>query len=139
MKHYEILDHTADIRLKVTASTFKELYEGALLGMAQIIKRHDSVVCKQAVDVQQEIKLEASDEVALLIDFLSIVLTHTHIKKTLFDAVCFEQISKTSLHAIIMGRKTESFDEDIKAVTYHEAYVNQCDDGTFEAQVIFDI
>ena len=38
MKTYKILEHTADIRLNVQASTLKELFIAALEGMSSIMK-----------------------------------------------------------------------------------------------------
>jgi SHS2 domain-containing protein len=41
--------------------------------------------------------------------------------------------------ATIKGNRVSYFDEDIKAVTYHEAAVKQNNEGQLETVIIFDI
>jgi SHS2 domain-containing protein len=139
MKHFEILEHTADIRLKFTGSTFEELLQAALLGMASIIKPDHQKLPSTPKEIQKKIIVQSPDQIALLVDFLSDVLTQTHINKALFDTVSFQQLDTQNLQATIVGKPVDIFDEDIKAVTYHEAYINQQKNGSLEAQIIFDI
>lgn len=135
MKQYTLLEHTTDIRLKLEASTLPELFTVALEGMSALIKKK---VSGNAL-VSEEIALQATDVTALLIDFLSEVVTKSHIKKTVYTQVIFSELTETTLNAIVSGSVVDFFDEDIKAVTYHEAYVTHNEKGIFEAQVIFDI
>ncbi len=139
MKRYTILEHTSDIRLKLEASTLEELFAIALEGMTSIIKP-DILVKKEAGQaVHETIKLSSSDGTALLIDFLSEVLTLGHINKAAYDTVTFTKLTETELQAKLSGVIVSSFDEDIKAVTYHEAYVKKNEAGRYESLIIFDL
>lgn len=138
MKNYQFLAHTADVRLLVHASTVPELFEVALEGMNALLK---PVLSPQAVAqvVSETITLMASDETALLVDFLSAVLTLSVINKAIFYQVVFTRLTSTDLEATLTGKRVVSFGEDIKAVTYHGATVVHGADGAYEVTVTFDI
>lgn len=143
MKNYfEILPHTADVRLRAVGETLEGLFEQAVLGMAQILKSDAKFVCLPASggnDAKKEkIDLSASDETTLLIDFLNEILTRSYINKCVYKVSSFK-IHDSSLKAELAGAKVDNFDEDIKAVTYHEAKITKNPEGSFEATVIFDI
>ena len=55
-----------------------------------------------------------------------------------FDAE-FGLIEDTRVEATLLGRRVESFDDDIKAITYHGAGFRRNGDGQYETEVIFDI
>jgi len=138
MKTHKVLPHTADVRLWVEADRLGELFSAALEGMAGLIKKSQSELQK-GKRVEDSLKLEAPDVTALLIDFLSLVLTLTHERKAVFTEVSFEKLNETSLNCTIKGFETDGFDDDIKAVTYHEAGVKKNDAGRFETMIVFDI
>lgn len=137
MKTHKVLPHTADVRLWVESDTLTGLFEAALEGMAGLIKRTkiDETVSK----VEEKIELNAPDPTALLIDFLSAVLTLCHQKKAVFTQVDFAHFGTNSLSGTIRGAKTDGFDEDIKAVTYHEAEIIKNNSGRYETIIVFDI
>jgi len=138
MKTYKVLPHTADVRLWVEADSRAELFSAALEGMAGLIKTSRIELLKEK-SVENIIKLEAPDNTALLIDFLSAVLTLTHQCKAVFTEVTFARLNETSLNCTIKGFETDGFDDDIKAVTYHEADVKNNSSGRFETMIVFDI
>lgn len=136
---YQILPHTADVRLKVEGKDLPELFYSALLGMSEIIKND---FCKSFSKFSESISVSLSspDETALLVDFLSEVLTQTHEKQTVFCRVEFSKLTTTELEVRLSGSKvTDGFDEDIKAVTYHEADVVKNEQGNYETVIVFDI
>ena len=97
--------------------------------------------CDDNNDYTIESKLEVSslDTTALLIDFMSDVLTLSYTKKAVFCKVEVSSIDKNHLTATIYGNEINGFEEDIKAVTYHEAEVIKNDEGIWETLVIVDI
>lgn len=147
MKQFDLIPHTADIRLVIQGTTREELFTAALEGMASIIMH----ACKPENTNAQDIKLKTTyetsavisttsiDITALLIDFLSDVLTQTHLQKTVFTHLIFHELSDTHIHATIYGNKVTHFDEDIKAVTYHEANVIKNSIGNYQTTIVFDI
>jgi SHS2 domain-containing protein len=132
------LPHTADLRIKVEATDLEDLFRGALEGMCRILWD----VEKPEPIQKDQLKLlitHAPDATVLLIDFLSEVLTLTLSKKTLFREMRIVSMDEYHLDCIIIGSKVEGFDDDIKAVTYHEAEVVQNGLGNWETLVVFDI
>ncbi len=138
MKHYQIIEHTADVRLKIKASSYEELFEAGLEGMSQILKNR---LCKKYIEfpLKLELAVSSADVTSLLIDFLSDVLTLSHIHNAIFCKVVFQRLTPTSLKTFIHGRKIKAFDEDIKAVSYHEAEITKDKEDYFKTNIIFDI
>lgn len=136
MKSFEHIDHVADTRLLVKGSTLEELFSAALEGMAHLI---NPAGCHPPLDQEITVELSSPDLTTLLIDFLSAVLTQTHLKKTVFCQVNFTLLSDTTLRATLHGRIVDHFEEDIKAVTYHEACVKKNEEGQYQTIIIFDI
>jgi len=136
MKQYTLIDHTADIRLHVEASTIQELFQVALEGMSQIIAPH---TCQQQFPNHIPITITSSDTTTLLIDFLSEVLTQTTITKIIFCSVTITHLTPTSITGTIHGHSVSGAHEDIKAVTYHEADVRKNDNNNYETTIVFDI
>jgi len=138
MKTYKVLPHTADVRLWVEADRLEELFAAALEGMAGLIKE-SQVELKKGRVIEETLELEAPDVTALLIDFLSAALTLTHQKKAVFTQIRFLKLNDKSLKGIIKGFETDGFDDDIKAVTYHEAEITKNLSGIFETMIVFDV
>lgn len=138
MKHFEFLPHTADIRMHVEASSPAELFEAALQGMNTILDTSPNKGAGTA-EMEYTCQLTSPDLTALLIDFLSDVLTASYESKAIFDTLHIHALTETTLRAIVRGYSVGQFDEDIKAVTYHEAEVIRNAKGNWETIVIFDI
>lgn len=133
----EFLPHTADIRMKIEGSTLEELFVAGVLGMGNILKEG---FCNQNGVLVHTFKIEitAADQTCLLIDFLSEVLSISYAEKAIFCEVEFLKLTQATLIAEIHGKRVEGFDEEIKAVTYHEAEVHGNNRG-WETLIIFDI
>ena len=134
----EHLAHTADIRLHLRADSREDLFRAGFEAMNQIIKPD---ACRKPCPClfNQTIEVNSVDETTLLIDFLSDVLTLCHEHKTVFCELSLLELNANRLRARLGGRPANGFDEDIKAVTYHEANVQQTDSGEWETPLIFDI
>ncbi len=137
MKSYEFHPHTADVRLLVKADTPEELFKVSLDGMAQLLKKD---LCKQTdkFEEKENVKIKSADSTTLLIDFLSEVLTQSQINKAVYCNVDFKNLSENFLECTIYGKRVDKFDEDIKAVTYHEAEIKK-EGGVLQTNIIFDI
>lgn len=150
MRKYKLISHIADIRLKVEADSLPELFVAALEGMNSIIKtsKHQKSN-NQEVGIKRSIEIQALDATALLVDFLNEILYQSHVNKEIYREIKFLEFpsfaeasagkSEIKLRAEICGQKVEEFDEDIKAVTYHEADIIQNEKGNFETMIVFDI
>ena len=138
MRLFKIIPHTADIRLRVEASSLAELFKVSLEGMNQILKKD---LCERKIGSSEthQIQISSHDTTSLLIDFLSEALTLSHIHGAIFCEVEFARLGSDSLSAKLFGVKTETFDEDIKAVSYHEAEIVQNGKGNYQTNMVFDI
>lgn len=139
MRSNKILEHTADVRLQVEGDSLEELFTAAFEGMANIIIEGMCGNATATAHKEDQIIISSPDTTTLLIDFLSEVLTKSHINQALYCLVTFEELTETSLKAIVTGHSVTNFDEDIKAVTYHEANIQKNDKGNYETIIIFDI
>lgn len=137
MRSHAIRAHTSDIRLAVRADSLEELFRGALEGMAGIMQ--PGLPEKQSHPLTEALSLAADDTTSLLIDFLSEVLTRMHIRRAIYSAVSFTELTQQTLSAVIAGAPVDGFDKDIKAVTYHEADVKQRATGEWGTTIVFDI
>ncbi|AHM56820.1 hypothetical protein EAL2_c15250 [Peptoclostridium acidaminophilum DSM 3953] len=137
MRRYSYLEHICDIRLKVEADSMEELFKAALDGMNSIIAGGAAEGLPESFE--RRICVESMDYTCLLVDFLSEVLLLTHSHYNIFSRIEIESLSSSRLEAVLHGRRVEEFDEDIKAVTYHEAEVVKNSQGNYESVIVFDI
>lgn len=133
---YEIIGHTADLRMKVSGNSPEELFDSAVKGMMAVLKKEKPA--KGRV-VRRQVKVNSINLTALLVDFLNEVLSLTEIHKEIYTKARFKKLEGKSILAELEGVAQESFDEDIKAVTYHEAQVKKNEKGEWETTLVFDI
>jgi SHS2 domain-containing protein len=139
MRHFKFLSHPADVRLKIEGDTLDELFTAGMEGMFDFIKKGFCPTAKE-FSISENIKFSSLDVTALLIDFLSTLLTFSQEKKVIFCRVKFLKLTDTEIEAEVSGVKVDSFDEDLKAVTYHEAEIKKNPKtGFYETLIIFDI
>lgn len=134
---YEILKHTADIRLKVWGRTQEELFEEAAYALLKIMQ--PEVGNHHAAPVKRYLAAEAASLTELLVDFLNRILTSAQTNKETYIKVDVHHLHDTNLEAELEAVKAEEFGEDIKAVTYHEAEVRQNEKGEWETFLVLDI
>jgi len=133
---YKILEHKADIKIKVFGKTLEELFKNAALAMAQILKRDPKLRIHPNAS-KEKMKIKSLGREILLVDFLNEILARSQINKCLYRVSSFK-IQDSSIEAELISYPVESFDEDIKAATYHDLKISQ-KDGRFEVVILFDI
>jgi SHS2 domain-containing protein len=78
MGSFEILPHTADLRLKVTGETLKDLFEHSVIGLSDILKPGEcstlNVEHSATSTYDVEVEVAGVDETILLIDFEVIII-----------------------------------------------------------------
>lgn len=136
MRTYKLLSHTADIRMKVEADSLPELFVVAVEGMNSILKTRN---VKREAKNKITVEMRALDEAALLVDFMNEALYQSQTNREIYTEVKFLEFSETALKAEIYGQKVEEFDEDIKAITYHEAKIVKNEKGNYETIIVFDV
>ncbi len=134
-KRFEILEHTADFRIRAFGSSKEVLFKNALAGMAHAQKK-DSL--NKKTTIRRPIFVESIDLNALLVDFLGEVLSLSDTNQEVYTVVEFKECSDTIIDAELKGIKIDQFDEDIKAVTYHGADIKEVGGG-LEVTIVLDI
>lgn len=132
------LPHTADIRMSIEADSLATLFDLSLKGMAEILKEGGCDTDSLA-DFRETLYMEAPDTTCLLIDFLSEALSLSYVHKSIFCHLQIISLTDRSVRAEIIGHSIDSYDEEIKAVTYHEAAVNENEPGKWQTVIVFDI
>jgi SHS2 domain-containing protein len=136
MKHYELIEHTADVGVKAYGKTVAEAFEHAAEAMFDIITDESTIDSIGEYDIQ----LEAPDLEQLLVDWLSKLLFLNDAEDLVFGK--FEMtLTDNHLSAHIFGekynKKKHKMGVEIKAVTYHMLEVHKID--PIFVQVLFDI
>jgi SHS2 domain-containing protein len=141
MKKYEVLEHPAELRLRVYGKTLEELFKNAVLAMARILSRRGGT--KSELKVKNSkckielLKIESLDINSLLVDFLSEILARSQINKCVYY-VSSSKIQDSRLEAELVALPRERFKEDIKAVTYEDLDIKKIND-TYQTDLVFDI
>lgn len=138
MGKYEILPHISDVRVKATAESLEELFTAALAGLNSIIK-NDFDKSEMMGRLSEALNIESMNISTLLVDFLSEILTLSHMHKALFEISLFQEFDGNHLKAELTGYPVEGFDEDIKAVTYTETEIMKNKKNQYEAVIVMDI
>lgn len=135
---YEILEHTADVGLRLRADSCEQLFEEAARGLFALIVANPDAI--QFVE-EYMVALEEADPEFLLRDWLDELLFAFEKENLVFGDFSV-RLSATGLEAVARG---EPFDAErhgmgyeVKAITYHGLHVERTDDGWF-AEVIVDI
>lgn len=137
MAGYELLEHTADVGLRVTGATLEEVFEQATLGMAEIA----GVWSPGPGGDDVRIDVAADDLGGLLVDWLSEVLYLYDARTAGITGVRVERVAAGRATGIVsigaLGRGAGDGTQ-VKAVTYHQLGVDERPDGCV-ATVFFDI
>ena len=132
------IDHTADVGYRLCAPTLAELFVGGGCALFDAITELDSI----QLQLERKIEVQADDVEALFVAWLAELNFHCITELELYGEFNIASISPTSVCATVRGEKIDPnrhvIQTEIKAVTYHELYVRETQNG-WEAQVIFDV
>ena len=139
MQPYEYIEHTADMGLLVRGKSLSDLLRNAAQGLFETIAVVDTVDETDAV----EIHLTAESVEDLFVRWLDELIFQHEIKETFFKRADIKNCSETEVSATVYGEPA-NFDKhqvytEIKSVTYHQLQVVRKRDGSWFAQVIFDL
>jgi SHS2 domain-containing protein len=141
MVRYEYLDHTGDLGLRAYGETPAALFTNAAMGLLETVADLDTI---EAV-IQIEIEVSADSVENLLVAWLGELIFRHEVDEVLFRQVEIQEISESpsTLSAVVygepMGFTKHVVYTEIKSVTYHQLLVEQNPDGSWVAQVIFDL
>ena len=137
-KKYEIIDHTADVGMRVFGRTREELFLNAAYGLFDLIAGSSAV--QQRVRRSFSLERETLDE--LLVEWLNALLYVFDTEQLLFCNFSVQHLTATTLSATATGERYDSSRHDIaaavKAATYHNLQISEGRLG-WEATVILDV
>ena len=144
MKTYEIIDHTADIGIKVYGKNLEVLFLNAARAMFEIMLE---VIKKRSIFQKTEHKKfllnkQGSNLEEVLVVWLSELLYLFSTEGLIMEKADMQKLDSASIQAEVTGKifnpEYSRIKTEIKAVTYHELEVKETERG-WEAQVIFDV
>ena len=137
-KPYTLLDHTADLRIRVFGASMPELFKNAGLALADLICDPDTLAAEETIVVD----VEGDDAADLMVNYLRELLYQWTGNDKLIKLVHSVRVSDTALSARIEAARytgdQHTILHEIKAVTYHQIVVEPVDGG-WQAIVVFDI
>ncbi|MGB9763059.1 MAG: archease [Minisyncoccia bacterium] len=135
----KILNHPADLRIEVEASSLEELFQGAIELMASLLyKRVNELVKKKKLSLEKDINIEANSLEQLMVDSLNEVLSLSDINNAIFPHCEINDLKDNKLKARILGIKVKRFDLEIKAATYYGLKI-ETNNRQYKAIITFDI
>ncbi|MDD3655239.1 MAG: archease [Atribacterota bacterium] len=142
-KDFELVDHTADIGLKIYGKNKQELFLNAARGMFFLITSVPVSPVQNRPKNYYKIESSASNIEDLMITWLSDLL-YIHVTEfVIFDDYIInsmtEEMIKSKASAIEIKSSPYRIVKEIKAVTYHDLSVYQDPDGRWTANIVFDI
>ncbi|MCM8832102.1 MAG: archease [Candidatus Omnitrophica bacterium] len=134
MMKYKILEHTADIKIKIFGKTINELFKNSAIALFSTLTEQKSKSIKK-----QSIILEAENLEDLLVSWLNelIFLFFTY---KFVPANYSISINQNKLEAKIYGESLKNLkvNTEVKAATYHNLRIRKNKNG-LEANIIFDV
>lgn len=137
-KPYTLLDHTADMKIRVTGDDPADLFKNAGLALADLICDPDTLTPEETMTID----ITGDDPADLMVNYLRELLYQWTGNEKLIKMVEILDVSDTALSARIVtvpyAARHHTILSDIKAVTYHQITVGPMGNG-WQATVVFDI
>lgn len=131
---YELIDHTADMGVRVRAKDLSSLFRDAALALVHITGASSTGACEAA-----RVSVEGIDREDLLVRWLQELLYLIEARHMRISDIRIARLLETGLEADVSGVREETpLAQEIKAITYHHLDI-EYDGAFFEATVIFDV
>jgi SHS2 domain-containing protein len=138
-KNYELLEHTADIAVRIKGNDLEALFRNSASAMFDIMA--EAVPGKKSRDTEKfPVKQEAADLEELFINWLNELLSLSAAKGKVFCKFIFKKLDEHGLEAEVSGADWVNYkiNTEIKAATYHELEIKKMG-SLWQAKVIFDV
>ncbi|MGH2676680.1 MAG: archease [Actinomycetota bacterium] len=134
---FEVLEHTADIGLRMRGATLEELFEAAGEGLATL-----QGAWFPGQGQGERVTVRATDRAALLVAWLDELLFISESRDVVFGGFDVHTVGEDELDATVRiadrgDRELESV--GVKASTYHRLRLEQEADETWIAEVYLDV
>ena len=137
-KRYTLLDHTADLRIRVSGNDPADLFKNAGLALFDLITRPDQLRPVEVIDIN----ITGDDPADLMVNYLRELLYLWTGNEKLVKMIDIADISDTAISARVSTDRYQpgrhEILHEIKAVTYHQIDVSRATDG-WQAMVVFEV
>jgi SHS2 domain-containing protein len=135
---YELIEHTADIGIRVRGKDLKDLFKNAALAMFDIILEKQELPVSKKTKTTIEQKAEGLEE--LFINWLNELLSLSSAKELIFTDFEISRLDKNNLSAVAIGGNIKDYKvgKEVKAATYHQLKIEESKTGWL-AEIIFDV
>jgi SHS2 domain-containing protein len=139
---FEVIEHTADMALRVRGATLDELFEAGARGLARLLSPTGDIASTE----EHSFELESASLERLLVVFLSELVYLHETREMLFSGfdVTVSGPGADGGYGVRATARGEPFDRErhlldspVKAVTQHMLAVDRTDDG-WEATIVMD-
>ena len=144
MKPYEVIDHTADLCVRVYGENLEALFLNAAKVMFELILEEKEETPPRKNPEYKKIVLNKSGENLdeIFIFWLTELLYLFSVESFIFGRADIQRLSSEGIQAEVEGKTFNPefywIKTEIKAVTYHELELKQISTG-YQAQIIFDV
>ena len=144
MKSYEIINHTADIGIKVYGKDLAELFTNAAQAMFEIMLEAPGIKSRFQKVKQERFMLnkKGQDITDVFVSWLSELLYLFSTQGLVLQKADIRKLDSNIIQAELIGHAfnpdTEHIKTEIKAVTYHGLEIISTERG-YQAEVIFDV
>ena len=137
-KPYQVIEHTADIGIRVKAKDIKQLFANAGLSVFDIIAEKKPFL--KAMRVKINIQQRGNNIEELLINWLNELLFLSATREVIFTGFSIKKIYAGLVEAVgtAAAGKHYRINTEIKAATYHKLKVSKTKSG-WQAEVILDV
>jgi len=138
VKNYELIEHTADVGIRVRGADLKELFKNSASAMFDIMAETRKPEVRKLKKIKIEQRADNLEE--LFVNWLNELLSLSATKEKIFSDFTFKKLDEHNLEAMAIGEDIKNYkvNTEIKAATYHELKLEQAKTG-WQAQVIFDV
>ncbi|MDD5565586.1 MAG: archease [Candidatus Omnitrophica bacterium] len=137
-RNYQLIEHTADIGMKVKGRDLESLFVNAAKAMFEIIAQRKSTSKSKSTTVRIKQNADSIDE--LFINWLNELLSLSDARGLIFFDFKIKSIDTVSINADVFGNTAAQYrlKSEIKAATYHQLNLKKTD-SSWVAEVIFDV
>lgn len=135
---YEMIDHTADVCVRVSGNSLEEIFIGSAKAMMEVITDVEKVKPSREVPIIAH----GENHEELLVKWLQEILYFHEVKKMVFKDFEIKLENATGAVGKAYGEKIDldkhEFYSNIKAVTYHNLKIISSNDK-YRVDIVFDI
>lgn len=139
-KPYELLEHTADVGIRVRSLTMEGLFRKAALAMFDIIAEERPLAQGAPPAARYRISVTAARPDELLVRWLNELLSLAAVEEKVFCGFAFQSLEEKRLEAWAEARDAACYriNTELKAATYHGLKLKKSL-LWWQAEVIFDV